>query len=52
MQEKVPAPVVEAQVFVLPRPGYILAGIPAAGTFVPKAQADEWKRMGLVVEGK
>lgn len=34
---------------VRPRPGYILAGIPATGADVPTAQADEWIRNGLVV---
>jgi hypothetical protein len=35
---------------VQPRPGYILAGIPATGADVPKALADEWIRNGLVVK--
>ena len=41
----------EAMVWVTPRKGYILAGIPATGASVPKALADEWRRMGLL-EGK
>ena len=37
---------------VRPRPGIILAGIPAEGTDVDKDLADEWVRNGLVVRVK
>jgi hypothetical protein len=37
---------------VRPRPGVILAGIPAAGTAVERTLAEEWLAAGLVVRAK
>lgn len=38
-----------ALVFIKPRPGIILAGIPAAGASVNAGLAKEWIRTGLAV---
>jgi hypothetical protein len=45
-----PAPTVRNVLRVRPRPGIILAGVPAAGAEVDADQAREWIRNGLVIE--
>lgn len=39
----------EELIHVRPRPGVILAGIPATGADVPASLAREWERNGLVI---